>query len=214
LSVGAVGIAADIMGVLRTFSTARQTPGRDKNSAKSAERAGLPLAGRRVAYQPPGMKTTALLVKSLFVAAAFGVVVPGFAQYGSAAKSRAKEAGDAPANPAAPTKADEKEGKIVGMAITRANGGFLGLSIEGGGFKLAFYDAKKKPMAIDVASGVARWQLVSRKGSELAPLSPGGDGKSLTSSKYVQPPHTFKVFLTLFNAAGDAVENYTVDFRD
>ena len=160
------------------------------------------------------MKTTAVLVKSLLVAVAFGMVVPGFAQYGASAKSKAKEAGDAPATPAAPTEEDEKEGKIVGVQIGRANGGFLGLSIDGGGFKLSFYNAKKKPVAIDVASGVARWQPQQKKGNELAPLSPSGDGKALASSKVVQPPHIFKVFVTLFNAAGDAVENYTVDFRD
>ena len=152
------------------------------------------------------MKTTAVLVKSLLVTAALGMVVPVFAQYGPPAK--------ATANPAAPTKEEDKEGKIIGVAIDRANGGFLGLSIDGGGFKLAFYDAKKKPVATDVASGVARWQPSYKKGNELAPLSPSGDGKSLASSKVVQPPHTFKVYLTLFNAAGDAVENYTVDFRD
>jgi len=160
------------------------------------------------------MRTTAVLVKSLLVAAAFGMVVPGFAQYGSSAKARAKGVDEAPGNPAAPTKEDEKEGKIVGLEIARANGGFLGLSIEGGGFKLAFYNAKKKPVAIDVASGVARWQPQQKKGNELAPLSPSGDGKALASSKFVQSPHTFKVYLTLFNTAGDAVENYTVDYRD
>jgi hypothetical protein len=160
------------------------------------------------------MKTTAMLVKSLLVAAAFGMVAPGFAQYGPPAKTRAKGADDASASPAAPTKDDDKEGKIIGVEIGRANGSFLGLSIAGGGFKLAFYDAKKKPVAIDVASGVARWQPSYKKGNELAPLSPSGDGKALASSKVVQSPHTFKVYLTLFNAAGDAVENYTVDFRD
>jgi hypothetical protein len=160
------------------------------------------------------MKTTAMLVKSLLVVAAFGMVVPGFAQYGSSAKARAKGADETPGIPAAPTNKDDEEGKIVGVEIGRANGGFLGLSIKGGGFNLAFYDAKRKPVAIDVASGVARWQPVSRKGNELAPLSPSGDGKALASSKVVQPPHTFKVYLTLLNAAGDAVENYTVDFRD
>ena len=160
------------------------------------------------------MKTTAVLGKSLLAAAAFGVVMPGFAQYGAPAKTRAKDATEASANPAAPTTDDDKEGKIVGVEIGRANGNFLGLSIAGGGFKLAFYDAKKKPVAIDVASGVARWQPSSKKGNELAPLSPSSDGKSLASSKVVQPPHIFKVYLTLFNAAGDTVENYTVDFRD
>jgi hypothetical protein len=160
------------------------------------------------------MKTTAMFMKSLLVAAAFGVVVPGFAQYGAPAKTRAKDATDASANPAAPAKDDDKEGKIIGVEIARANGGFLGLSIAGGGFKLAFYNAKKKPVAIDVASGVARWQPQQKKGNELAPLSPSDDGKALASSKVVQSPHTFKVYLTLFNAAGDAVENYTIDFRD
>jgi hypothetical protein len=160
------------------------------------------------------MKTTAVLVKSLLVMAALGMVVPGFSQYGSSAKARAKGADETPANPAAPTQEDDQEGKIVGVEIGRANGGFLGLSIDGGGFKLAFYNAKKKPVAIDVASGVARWQPQQKKGNELAPLSPSSDGKALASSKVVQPPHTFKVFVTLFNAAGDAVENYTVDFRD
>jgi hypothetical protein len=160
------------------------------------------------------MKTTAVLVKSLLVVAAFGMMVPGFAQYGSAAKTKAKGADEAPANPAAPAKDDDQESKIVGVEIARANGNFLGLSIAGGGFKLAFYDAKKKPVAIDVASGVARWQPSYKKGNELAPLSPSGDGKSLASSKVVQPPRIFKVYLTLFNAAGDAVENYTVDYRE
>ena len=160
------------------------------------------------------MRTTAGLVKSLLGAAALGVVVPGFAQYGSAAKTRAKGADETPANPAAPTKEDDKEGKIVGLEIARANGGFLGLSLEGGGFKLAFYNTKKKPVAIDVANGVARWQPQQKKGNELAPLSPSGDGKALASAKFVQSPHTFKVYLTLFNAAGDAVESYTVDYRD
>jgi hypothetical protein len=160
------------------------------------------------------MKTTAVLVKALLVAATFGMVVPGFAQYGPPGKNRAKGADEAPADPAAPAKDDDKEGKIVGVEIARANGGFLGLSISGGGFKLAFYDAKKKPVAIDVASGVARWQPAYKKGGELAPLSPSSDGKALASSKFVQAPHTFKVYLTLFNAAGDAVEEHTVDFRD
>jgi hypothetical protein len=160
------------------------------------------------------MKTTAVLARSLLVAVACGVMVPGFAQYGPYGKTKAKESRDAPASPAEPTKEEDKEGKIVGVAIARANGNFLGLSTEGGGFKLAFYNAKKKPVAIDVATGVARWQPSYKKGNELAPLSPNGDGKALVSSKFVQPPRIFKVYLTLFNAAGDAVENYTVDYRE
>jgi hypothetical protein len=80
------------------------------------------------------MRMTAGLVKSLLVAAALGVVVPGFAQYRSSAKARAKGVDEVPGNPAAPTKEDEKEGKIVGLEIARSNGGFLGLSLDGGGF--------------------------------------------------------------------------------
>jgi len=118
------------------------------------------------------MKTTAVLVKSLLVVAAFGMVVPGFAQYGSSAKARAKGADETSGNPTAPTNKDDEEGKIVGVEIGRANGGFLGLSIASGGFKLAFYNAKKKTGRHRRCERGRPLAAAAKKGNELAPLKP------------------------------------------
>ena len=41
--------------------------------------------------------------------------------------------------------AEEEMGTIEGMTLNRANGTFLGLTVEGGQWKLRFYDEKKKP---------------------------------------------------------------------
>ncbi len=110
--------------------------------------------------------------------------------------------------------ADEKEGTIVGVPITRANGTFLGLSIENGGFKLAFYDAKKQPVAADVARAALRWNPKRTKGEERVVLLPSDDGKALSFGKFVQPPRIFKVYVTLQSEDGTAGEHYVVDYRD
>lgn len=119
-----------------------------------------------------------------------------------------------PAKPIAPKAVEEKEGKIVGMPISRPNGTFLGLSIEGGGFKLAFYNKKKNPLAIDVARATARWNPAQKKGSERVVLLPTSDGKALANGKFVVPPRVFKVYLTLLSADEQAVESYVVDYRE
>ena len=124
-------------------------------------------------------------------------------------------------NPAAPTKAAgkkpaakvEEEPKIDGVTIPRSQGGFLGLSVDNGTFKLSFYDEKKKPMTVDVTRATARWNASHKIGDERTVLNPGPDGKSLIGGKPVRPPFVFKVFLTLLKGEGDeaaAVENYTV----
>lgn len=110
--------------------------------------------------------------------------------------------------------AEEKEGKIVGVPINRPNGTFLGLSIEGGGFKLAFYNKKKNPIAIDVARATARWNPTQKKGIERIVLLPTGDGKALANGKFVMPPRVFKVYLTLLSADEQALESYVVDYRE
>ncbi len=109
---------------------------------------------------------------------------------------------------------DEKEGTIVGVTIARSNGKFLGLSIENGGFKLAFYDAKKKPVAADVARAALRWNPKRTKGEERVVLLPSDDGKALSFGKFVQPPRIFKVYVTLQSEDGTAGEHYVVDYRD
>ena len=60
-----------------------------------------------------------------------------------------------------------------------------------------------------------RWPVKYQRAEEKAVLEPAGDSASLSSAKFVRPPHNYKVFLTVFLAGSeDAVENYTVDYQD
>lgn len=122
------------------------------------------------------------------------------------------KAGDKKAAP----KAEEKEGKIEGQVIARANGTFLGLTLDGGKFKLAFYDKKKKPMTVDVTRAVARWPNVHGPGDNRTVLNVGGDGKSLLGAQFVRGPYAFRLMITLLQGEGDSattVETFTVQFN-
>jgi hypothetical protein len=105
----------------------------------------------------------------------------------------------------------EEAGKIEGFAIPRPSGGFPGLEVVGGYFKLSFYDAKKKPVTADVPRGSARWNQQQKSGKAFTVLNPAGDGKSLVGAMFVRPPYNFIVFLTLLNEAGESVESYPVN---
>lgn len=130
------------------------------------------------------------------------------------------------AKPAAPGKAapagkktdakEEEMGKIEGTTLNRANGKFLGLTLQDGKFKLTFYDEKKKPAKVDVTRATARWPNKHGPGDNRTILNPSGDGTYLMGAQFVRGPYTFKLFITLLQGEGDAaeaVENYTVDFR-
>lgn len=124
-------------------------------------------------------------------------------------------AGAAP-KPSAPAekpaaKAEEKEPVIEGYEIARASGGYLGLEVVGGNFRLSFYDEKKKPVPPDVARATTRWNPPQKLGSAFGVLNPSADGKTLVGNKFVQPPLNFIVFLTLLNAKGEAVESHPVN---
>lgn len=122
-----------------------------------------------------------------------------------------------PAKPPAPKKEEkkvEKEPVIPGIAIPRANGTFLGFEASGGKFKLSFYDKKKKPMAVDVSAGLARWANVRGPGEIRSPMTVSGT--ALITAKPAVPPFNYNVFVTLLQGEGDdakAVETYTVQFR-
>jgi hypothetical protein len=88
----------------------------------------------------------------------------------------------------------------------------LGLTIDNGGFKLSFYDKKKKPVDCDVARAAARWQPNYTVVEAHCILNPTGDGKTLISPT-VRPPYNFKLHLTLLSDDGQAVESYTIDFH-
>lgn len=112
-------------------------------------------------------------------------------------------------------KKEEPMGKIEGQEIKRGSG-YLGLELVSGTFKLSFYDAKKKPVAADVARAALRWPVAYRELDERTILNRSADGKSLTSPKVVKPPHNFKLFITLIPGEGaeeTGTETLVVDFR-
>lgn len=135
------------------------------------------------------------------------------------AKAAAKNApaGKTAPDPKAKAKKEEPPAKIEGMEIKRGDRGFLGLQIVNSTFKLSFYDAKKKPMAPDVANAAFRWNVNYQKAPERTLLTPSGN--ALVSEKTIRPPHNFKIFVTLFKQTGGGAEdanagaeNFTVDF--
>lgn len=126
--------------------------------------------------------------------------------------------------PAGPVKGQERkaaEAKVEGITVARPNGTFLGISLEGGTFKLSFYDKDKKKARPDVPRAAARWNPSNKPGSERIILNPSADGQALVGNKPVRPPYVFKLYLTLLNptpgpGSGDgeqATESYVVDFR-
>lgn len=107
--------------------------------------------------------------------------------------------------------------KIKGIEVERHDGrGYLGIDLENNAFKISFYDADKKPIPADVARIAARWNVKYQPLPERTLLTPTPDGLALSSLKIVRPPHQFRLYLTLLNAAADGsdvvVETHVVDF--
>ena len=113
-------------------------------------------------------------------------------------------------------KKKEPEPTIPGLTVARTSAGFLGIELVQGNFKVSFYDAKKKPVAADVAMAVARWTVkYNKSGDDRALLSLSGDGLSLMGDKIVRAPYNFKIYLSLFKDQGNdaqAVESYIIDY--
>jgi len=122
-----------------------------------------------------------------------------------------------PSKPGAKAKVEVKkevELKIPGTVITRPNGTFLGLELDGNKFKLSFYDAKKKPMNPDVLRATARWPDPRGPRNLFTLLSL--NGKALIANKPVLPPYNFQVVFNLFQSddeGASAAETYTLPFR-
>ncbi len=121
---------------------------------------------------------------------------------------------DAKKDPKAADKKKEPVYTIKGTTIARANGTFLGLQVVNNVYVLSFYDAKKKPAAVDVTRALARWPNPRGRGDYRNVLNVSGT--SLVGTQPVMPPYNFNVFITLLKGEGDeskAVENYTVSLR-
>ncbi len=114
-------------------------------------------------------------------------------------------------------KKPEAPPKIEGMEIARGDRGYLGVAINGGVFKISFYDKDKKPTSADVSAAALRWPVHYQPNDERTFLQPSSDGKSLTSDRIVKPPYSFKLYITLLKATADGqqtpVESYLIDFQ-
>ena len=169
------------------------------------------------------MKANPSLLMTLVTVVTLGVALPLRAADGSTVSTSTADSSQATTDqkpstvPATktPTK-PEPPAKIDGIVLNRPNGGFLGLQLLNSNFKLSFYDAKKKPATVDVARATARWPVHYKIGpDERAVLNPTADGKALTSTWFVRPPHTFKLYLSLLNDGQEnAVESYVIDFHE
>lgn len=148
------------------------------------------------------MKINSAVVKSLLMAASIGMVVPLVAQ----TYPKPKTINPAP-NP------DGEEIKIEGLEIPRKDGTFLGLTVEGARMVLKFYDKDKKPVPVNVARVAARWNPINKVGEERSVLNPNQENTELVSTPVVRPPLVFKVYLTLLDGQGTAVESIIADLR-
>lgn len=153
------------------------------------------------------MKFLLGLLTSIFVAVAL------VAQPAPPAKSGAGKGA-----PAKGAKKEEPAPKIEGMEIARPGGGFLGVQIFNGAFKMNFYDSEKKPTPPDVARAVMRWDAKYKVGQERIVLNPG-EANALSNPRTIRPPYIFKLFIVLIKdaaaegAESPAGESYVVDFR-
>ena len=168
------------------------------------------------------MMSNARLMKMLLLAASLGIAAPMTAQDAAAVPGpksvttpKANVNKGSPAAPGAPKPAaPAPELQIPGITVARAKGGFLGILVENGNFKLSFYDDNRKPAPVDVARATARWPVKYKLGDERTVLNPTGDGTALTSGTFVRPPLVFKLYLALFvEGRDDAAESYVIDFR-
>lgn len=143
----------------------------------------------------------------------FGILVVAFPMSVPAQTADTKQGAAKAGAPASAAK-KKAEPKIEGIVVARPNGTWMGLDARSGVFCLSFYDAKKKPMTVDVVRASARWQSPKFKNPFLDVLNTSSDGKALFGAKAVVPPRNFKVFLTLLSAEGQAVESYVVDYHE
>jgi len=153
------------------------------------------------------MKTLVALVCSLMLMASLQSQTPGSSPV-NASKEKTAEKQKAPAPPAP---------KMEGTIIARGERGFIGVQMLGATFRINFYDAKKKPVAPDVARAVLRWDPKYKVGKERVVLNLTSDGKALASPRNIRPPHQFKLFITLLKEATEAEEpvgeTHVIDFR-
>lgn len=96
---------------------------------------------------------------------------------------------------------------IDGLEIARANGGFLGIKLQGVQLKVTFYDAKKKKVAADAVRIAARWQDTRPRKTILLPA----DASTLLSPPVVKAPYSYRIFLVLVGADDRELETLQIN---
>ncbi|MCC6416406.1 MAG: hypothetical protein IT582_10900 [Opitutaceae bacterium] len=109
----------------------------------------------------------------------------------------------------------EKEPVIPGITLDRkTGGGFLGIEIVDGNFKLSFYGKDKQPVAVDFPRALLRWEVTYKNAAERLILSAAPGGKYLTSTRVIRPPYNFQLFITLLaDDQRKESETYVLRFR-
>lgn len=160
------------------------------------------------------MKLNAALAKTLLMAASIGIVIPVVAQSSSPNKKEGNASSpDGSQSPESAAPGEAAEPALPGAVVERSGGGFLSLTVEGGKFKLSFYDAKKKPAAPDAVRATTRWDPVNKAGQERSILNLSEDGQALVGNVFVRPPHIFRVYLSLLGEDGQSLESHVINFR-
>jgi hypothetical protein len=125
-------------------------------------------------------------MKRIVFLALIGLVAPAF-----------HAAADSPT----PTPTEEKEGKISGTAIRRANGLWLGIELKDQNFLLTFYNEKKKPVPADASAAVLWWPVQYQPNPERTELTSSSNPAVLASAFVVKPPFSFLLHITLLTDA-------------
>ncbi len=128
--------------------------------------------------------------------------------FGSVSVMQAQTA--APAVPAA--EAEVPEGTIVGDPVSRADGRWLGLTMEGPKLQLNFYDKNKQPEKADRIRGVVKIDPPGRR-AERDVMNPTSDGMALVCNKPIRAPWVFNVYITLIDEDGNADDTLVVNFN-
>ena len=104
-----------------------------------------------------------------------------------------------------------EEPTVTGVEVARANGGFLGLAIEGNAFVLRFYDKEKAEVKPDAIRATVRWNSPQKAGQQRSVLA--ADGAVLRSPPVVRPPLSFIAFVTLIGPDEKATDSFAFNLR-
>ncbi|MDE2471168.1 MAG: hypothetical protein KGL35_21145 [Bradyrhizobium sp.] len=101
---------------------------------------------------------------------------------------------------------------VTGVNIARPSGGWLNVAVETNRFSIQFFDENKEPMDADADHALARYVYAAKRPERIV-LYRSKDGRRLLSPPRVRPPHVFRVYLWLFDAAGgEAIESHVFQY--